>query len=60
MSKVLSYKCKGCGAVNTSPIQMEEASFRNPSNQLINNHYQCGSCNSSSSYNKEDHFFVEG
>jgi DNA-directed RNA polymerase subunit RPC12/RpoP len=59
MAKVLSYKCKTCGEVNASPIQVNEVSFNDPSNQLTNNTYQCRSCGSSNPYNKEDHFFVE-
>ena len=53
----LQVRCKNCQEAFHSPIQMDEASFNNPTNQLINNSYQCSHCGQMRVYDKADHFF---
>ncbi len=52
----LVVKCKACSSTFASPIQMDEYSLA--SAHLSDNAYSCPRCGTSSSYNKEDHFFT--
>jgi DNA-directed RNA polymerase subunit RPC12/RpoP len=49
--------CKACGQKFPSPIQMDKASFDDPSNRLENNSYQCPHCGESRGYDKSDLFW---
>ena len=47
--------CRHCHKPFRAGIQMDEASFKNPTNQLINNSEQCRNCGKSATYNKRDY-----
>jgi transcription elongation factor Elf1 len=51
--------CKSCHQKFDSPIQMDQEAFKNPTNQMYNNSYQCPHCGQSAVYNKEDHTYED-
>jgi uncharacterized Zn finger protein len=51
----LMVKCKNCGTVHPSAIQVDETSFKTTT--LTNNSENCPKCGKMSTYNKPDYFF---
>ncbi len=48
-------KCKACGEVHSSAIQVDQMRFQTVT--LTNNSEDCPKCHATSTYNKEDYFF---
>jgi uncharacterized Zn finger protein len=48
-------KCKSCGEVHKSGIQLDEATFQTIT--LTNSSENCSKCGAVSTYNKEEYFF---
>jgi nitrate/TMAO reductase-like tetraheme cytochrome c subunit len=51
----LMLTCRNCHKPFLAGIQMDQKSFQDPSNQLINNSEQCSNCHKSATYNKKDY-----
>jgi hypothetical protein len=55
ISMPLMVTCRHCHKPFRAGIQMDEASFKNPTNQLVNNSEQCRNCGKSGTYSKRDY-----
>lgn len=52
-------KCRHCGHIQPSAIQMSPEVFRDTSNQFINNSEQCHNCRAMNPFNAEDYTWEE-